>query len=412
MIELLSPAGDLDKLKYAVKYGADAIYVGGENFNMRAKSTNFSNDQLKQGIDFAHNNHVLVYVAVNISANNQDVKPMLAYIKNVVEMGADGVIISDPGVLYAVKNEMPDVFIILSTQANTTNYESLLFWKNNGVDRVVLARELSLSQIQEISQNRPDGIQIEVFVHGAMCISYSGRCLLSNYLAMRDSNKGDCAQPCRWKYSLVEQTREGEYFDIEEDSNSTYIFNSKDLCLIEHVPELIAAGVDSIKIEGRMKSVYYTAVTTKAYRTAIDRYNNNITDSSEYQWEDLYEELEKVSHRKYTKAFFFSSQDHTAQNYGSSSYLRNYDYIAKVSEATDQQNGLTKLVQSNKFSVGELIESISPDREPICFTVTSLFDEYMEAIESAPHPAQIVYLKTNPPIEFNKFDLLRRKHSD
>ena len=411
MIELLSPAGDLDKLKYAVKYGADAIYVGGENFSMRAKSTNFSNDQLKQGIDFAHDNNVLVYVAVNISANNQDIKPMLAYIKKVVEMSADGIIISDPGVLYAVKNEIPDIFIILSTQANTTNYESLLFWKNNGVDRVVLARELSLSQIHEISKNRPDGIQIEVFVHGAMCISYSGRCLLSNYLAMRDSNKGDCAQPCRWKYSLVEQTREGEYFDIEEDANATYIFNSKDLCLVEHIPELIAAGVDSIKIEGRMKSVYYTAVTTKAYRTAIDRYNN-ITNPCEYQWKDLYDELKKVSHRKYTKAFFLSNQDHTAQNYGSSSYLRNYDYIAKISEATDQKTGITKLIQSNKFSVGELIESISPDKEPICFTVTSLFDENMDTIESAPHPAQIVYIKTNPPIEFDTFDLLRRKRND
>ena len=411
MIELLSPAGDLDKLKYAVKYGADAIYVGGENFSMRAKSTNFSNDQLKQGIDFAHDNNVLVYVAVNISANNQDIKPMLAYIKKVVEMGADGIIISDPGVLYAVKNEIPDIFIILSTQANTTNYESLLFWKNNGVDRVVLARELSLSQIQEISKNRPDGIQIEVFVHGAMCISYSGRCLLSNYLAMRNSNKGDCAQPCRWKYSLVEQTREGEYFDIEEDANATYIFNSKDLCLVEHIPELIAAGVDSIKIEGRMKSVYYTAVTTKAYRTAIDRYNN-ITNPTDYQWEDLYGELEKVSHRKYTKAFFLSDQDHAAQNYGSSSYLRNYDYIAKVAEATEQKTGLTKLIQSNKFSVNELIEVISPEKDPIRFTVTSLFDENMKEIESAPHPAQIVYLKTNPPIEFDTFDLLRRKRND
>ena len=274
MIELLSPAGDLDKLKYAVKYGADAVYVGGENFSMRAKSTNFTDDQLQQGIVFAHENNVLVYAAVNISANNKDIDPMLTYIKKVVKMGVDGLIISDPGILYVVRKEIPDTFIILSTQANTTNCESLLFWKNNGVGRVVLARELPLSQIQEISRNKPNDMQLEVFVHGAMCISYSGRCLLSNYLTMRDSNKGDCAQPCRWKYSLVEQKREGEYFDIEEDSNATYIFNSKDLCLIENIPELIDAGVDSIKIEGRMKSVYYTAVVTKAYRTAIDRYVN------------------------------------------------------------------------------------------------------------------------------------------
>ncbi len=411
MIELLSPAGDLDKLKYAVKYGADAVYVGGENFSMRAKSTNFTNDQLLQGIDFAHENNVLVYVAVNISANNKDIGPMLTYINKIVKMGADGIIISDPGIIYTVKNEIPDIYTILSTQANTTNIESLYFWKNNGIDRVVLARELSLSQIQEISKNKPDGMQIEVFVHGAMCISYSGRCLLSNYLTMRDSNKGDCAQPCRWKYSLVEQTREGEFFDIEEDSNATYIFNSKDLCLIEHVPELMDAGVDSIKIEGRMKSVYYTAATTKAYRTAIDRYSN-LKNTADYHWHDLYEELEKVSHRKYTKAFFLSDQDDTSQNYGTSSYLRNYDYIAKVLEPKDFKTGLTKLLQVNKFSVGELVEIVSPNKNTIELNVLSLFDENLQPIESAPHPAQIVYLKTDPHVFLSQYDLVRRKHRD
>lgn len=410
MIELLSPAGDLDKLKYAVKYGADAVYVGGENFSMRAKSTNFTNDHLQKGIDFAHENNVLVYVAVNVSANNEDINPMLSYIKSIAKMGADGIIVSDPGIIYAVKNELPEIYTILSTQANTTNSTSLSFWKNNGVDRVVLARELSLTQIQEISNEKPEGMQIEVFVHGAMCISYSGRCLLSNYLTTRDSNKGDCAQPCRWRYSLVEQTRDGEYFDIEEDSNTTYIFNSKDLCLIEHIPELIDAGVDSIKIEGRMKSVYYTAVTTKAYRSAIDQYIDSSRDK-EYHWEDLYEELEKVSHRKYTKAFFLSNQDHTAQNYGSSSYLRTYDFVAKVLESTDQKTGLTKLMQVNKFSLNEKIEIISPNKEPIIVDIISLLDENMEHIETAPHPAQIVYLKTNPSIPLDKFDLLRRKRN-
>ena len=273
-----------------------------------------------------------------------------------------------------------------------------------------MARELSLSQIQEISKNKPEGMQIEVFVHGAMCISYSGRCLLSNYLTTRDSNKGDCAQPCRWKYTLVEQTRKGEYFDIEEDSNATYIFNSKDLCLIEHIPELIDAGVDSIKIEGRMKSVYYTAVATKTYRTAIDRYIN-LTNKTDYHWDDLYAELEKVSHRKYTKAFFLSNQDYSSQNYGTSSYIRNYDYIAKVLEPTDLKTGLTKLLQVNKFSVGELVEIVSPNKNTIDLDVLSLFDENLQPIESAPHPAQIVYLKTDPYIFLDQYDILRREHN-
>lgn len=405
MVKLLSPAGDLQKLKYAVMYGADSVYLGGKNFGMRANAGNFSDEELKAGIEFAHKNNVQVNVTVNIAARNDDIKSIVKYAKELYKMGADSLIVADTGVIYAVKNAVPEMFLTLSTQMSTTNYESLKFWKGNGISRVVLARELPFSQIKYICANRPKDMEIEVFVHGAMCISYSGRCLLSNYLTGRDSNRGDCAQPCRWQYSLMEKTREGQYFDIEENDNGTFIFNSKDLCLIEHIPELIDAGVDSFKIEGRMKSIYYVSTVTNAYKTAIQRAMNK---SENYKWDDLYEELTKVSHRQYTKAFFYNHADSSSQNYGTSSYTRNYDFIAEVVENTDEI-GRTQIVQRNKFAVGDVAEVISPGKTMRNIKIAELFDSSGQVRTEAPHPAELLTINTEDNIELKKYDLIRRK---
>ncbi len=405
MVKLMSPAGDLQKLKYAVLYGADTVYLGGKDFGMRANAGNFSDADLCEGIEFAHKNNVSVNVTMNIAARNYDIKPMVAYAKELHQMGADGLIVADPGVIYAIKNAVPDMFLSLSTQSNTTNFESLHFWKKNGIGRVVLARELSFEQIKEIGLNKPVGMELEVFVHGAMCISYSGRCLLSNYLTGRDSNRGDCAQPCRWQYSLSEKTRDGQYFDIEEDDKRTFIFNSKDLCLIEHIPQLMEAGIDSLKIEGRMKSIFYVATVTNAYKEAIRRASDK---SKEYVWQDLYYELTSVSHRQYTKAFFFGNADANAQNYGSSSYVRNYDFIAEVSKETDE-NGMTEIIQKNKFSVGDEIEVISPGKAAKIAKVSKLTDLDFNDRMDAPHAEEVLFLKTEPVLKLMKADLIRRK---
>lgn len=395
----------MQKLEYAVKYGADSVYLGGKDFGMRANAGNFSNEELAAGIEFAHKHNVQVHVTVNIAARNDDIKPIVNYAKELYSLGADGLIVADTGVIYALKNEAPEIFLTLSTQASTTNYESLKFWKQNGIGRVVLARELPFSQIKEFCAHKPEGMEIEVFVHGAMCISYSGRCLLSNYLTGRDSNRGDCAQPCRWQYSLMEKTREGQYFDIEENKNGSFFFNSKDLCLIEHIPELMSAGVDSFKIEGRMKSIYYVATVTNAYRSAIQRAMNK---DEKYQWEDLYEELTKVSHRQYTKAFFYHNADASAQNYGTGSYTRNYEFIAEVAENTNE-NGLTKIIQRNKFSAGDIIEILSPGKIIKNIKITNLFDNDIHMRSEAPHPAELLYIKTEGNIILRKYDLIRRK---
>ena len=328
MSELLAPAGDLEKLKYAFTYGADAVYLGGKNFSMRANAGNFTIDEIRQGADFAHERGGKVYVTINISGRNNDFKEIGNYVKQLDNAGVDGVIAADPGIIMTIRDTLPNMKISLSTQASTTNYKSVEFWKRNGVNRIVLARELTFEDIKEICANKPEGMEIETFVHGAMCISYSGRCLLSNYLTDRDANRGECAQPCRWKYSLVENTRPGEEYPIEEYDEGSFIFNSKDLCLINHIHELIEAGVDSFKIEGRMKSIFYVSTVVNAYRNAIDSYEKN---KQSYKPDpSLYEELTKVSHRQYTEGFYFGKADSSSQNYGSSSYTRNYDFVAQV----------------------------------------------------------------------------------
>ena len=402
MAELMAPAGDLQKLEYAVKYGADSVYLGGKDFGMRSRAGNFSDDDIRQGLKIAHDSGVRVNVTLNIAARNSDVMPMLDYAKQLYGYGVDGFIAADPGFILKLKESLPDSFVTLSTQANTTNGFSLDFWKKNGIDRVVLARELTFEEIRETAKNRPEGMQLEVFVHGAMCISYSGRCLLSNYLAGRDSNRGDCAQPCRWEYVLSERNRPGEFFAIEEDSRGSFIFNSRDLCLIDHIPELTAAGIDSFKIEGRMKSIFYTATVTNAYKTAMLRAEQD----SEYYCGDLYEELCKVSHRQYTKAFFFGNAGSDSQNYGSSSYIRSYDFIA---EAASDTNGsmLTEVIQKNKFRRGDVCELLIPGKPFAEFRIEEIYDENMQPAEEAPHPNQKLFIKTD--IRINKYSLIRRK---
>ena len=405
MAELMAPAGDLQKLEYAVKYGADSVYLGGKDFGMRARAGNFSDEDIKQGLKIAHDSGVKVYVTLNIAARNADIDPMLKYAEQLSGYGIDGFIAADPGFILKLKESLPDTFVILSTQANTTNGVSLDFWKKNGVDRVVLARELAFEEIREIAKNRPEGMQLEVFVHGSMCISYSGRCLLSNYLAGRDSNRGDCAQPCRWEYVLSEKSRPGEFFGIEEDSRGSFIFNSRDLCLIDHIPELTAAGIDSFKIEGRMKSIFYAATVTNAYKTAMLRAEHDPV----YSCSDLYEELCKVSHRQYTKAFYFGNAGPDSQNYGSSSYIRSYDFIAEVTSDTDD-GMLTEVTQKNKFRRGDVCELLSPGKPYEEFRAEEIYDENMQPAEEAPHPNQKLFIKTG--IRMSKYSLIRRKASE
>ncbi len=403
MMKLLSPAGDLQKLIYAVRYGADAVYLGGTDFSMRANAGNFTDDDLTQGITYAHDRGVLVNVAINIAVHNQDIRNIVDYTRRVVNMGVDGLIISDPGVIDVIKNEFPEMFLTLSTQANTTNYRSLDFWKKNGINRVVLARELTFQEIKEISSKKPKDMEIEVFVHGAMCMSYSGRCMLSYFLANRDANRGDCAQPCRWKYTLTEKNRPNQEYDIVEDGQETYIFNSKDLCLIRYVKELMDAGVDSLKIEGRMKSNYYVATVTNAYKTAINR----ASESPEYVWNDLYEELTKVSHRQYTEAFY-NGLDVSAQNYETSSYVRNYDFVAEVSENTGGFD-MTKINQRNKFLIGDEVEILSPGQPSKAVKIIKIKDFENKDRLSAPHADEVLYIQTEPLVRLQKYDLIRRK---
>ncbi|MFR6312332.1 peptidase U32 family protein, partial [Anaerofustis stercorihominis] len=378
MSELLAPAGDLEKLKYAFTYGADACYLGGKKFSMRANAGNFTIDEIREGADFAHSKNGKVYVTINISGRNNDFSELAKYVKDLDNAGVDGIIAADPGIIMTVRDTLPDMKISLSTQSSTTNYKSVEFWKRNGVNRIVLARELSFEDIKGICENKPEGMEIETFVHGAMCISYSGRCLLSNYLTGRDANRGDCAQPCRWKYSLMESTREGEYFPIEEHKEGSFIFNSKDLCLINHIHELMEAGVDSFKIEGRMKSIFYVSTVVNAYRNAIDAYER---DKENYKIdESLFEELTKVSHRQYTEGFFFGNADSSTQNYGTSSYTRNYDFVAQVI-GYNKEKGMYEIEQRNKFFVSDELELVRPREKSITFKIKKMFNEKGEEVE-------------------------------
>ncbi|MBT9775573.1 U32 family peptidase [Clostridium sp. MCC353] len=405
--ELLIPAGSLDVLKTAVIYGADAVYLGGEAFGLRAKAKNFTNEEIKEGIAFAHEKGVKVYITANILAHNEDLSGVEAYFEELKEIRPDALIISDPGVFMIAKKVLPDMEIHISTQANNTNYGTYLFWYQQGAKRVVTARELSLAEIKEIRSRIPEDMEIESFIHGAMCISYSGRCLLSNFFTGRDANQGACTHPCRWKYSIVEETRPGEYMPVYENERGTYIFNSKDLCMIEHIPEMIDAGIDSFKIEGRMKTALYVATVARTYRKAIDDY---LKDPKLYQdnLEWYKSEIGKCTYREFTTGFYFGKPDSTTQIYDNNTYVKNYTYLG-TAEPSDRE-GLVRIEQKNKFSVGEEIEIMKPDGSNVPVTVKAIYDEEGNQQESAPHPKQILYVDLGT--EVNPFDILRRSEME
>ena len=405
--ELLIPASSLEVLKTAVIFGADAVYIGGEAFGLRAKAKNFSKEEMAEGIAFAHEHGVKVYVTANILAHNEDLSGARAYFEELRDLKPappDALIISDPGMFTIAKDVWPKVEVHISTQANNTNYETYLFWWRLGAKRVVSARELSLEEIRQIREKIPEEMEIESFVHGAMCISYSGRCLLSNFLTGRDANQGACTHPCRWKYSIVEETRPGEYMPVFENERGTYIFNSKDLCMIEHIPELVEAGIDSLKIEGRMKTALYVATVARTYRKAIDDY----FDSPDKYRENMAwykEEISKCTYRQFTTGFYFGKPDQSTQIYDNNTYVNEYIYLGIIEEVKD---GLARIEQRNKFSVGDQIEIMKPDGKNIAVTVKSMYNDAKEAVESAPHPKQVLWLELSEAPE--KYDLLRVKN--
>lgn len=405
--ELLIPASSLEVLKTAVLFGADAVYIGGEAFSLRAKSKNFSKEDMEEGIAFAHAHNVRVFVTANILAHNGDLKGIREYFMELKTVGPDALIISDPGVFTIAKEICPEIEIHISTQANNTNYMTYLFWHQMGAKRVVSARELSMAEIKEIRRNIPDTLEIETFVHGAMCISYSGRCLLSNYFTGRDANKGACTHPCRWKYAVVEESRPGEYLPVYENDRGTYIFNSKDLCMIEHIPELVDAGIDSFKIEGRMKTALYVAVVARTYRQAIDDY---FKDEMLYRSRIPYyqDEISKCTYRQFTTGFFFGRTTNESQIYDSNTYVKEYTYLGIIEEKDD--TGMYRLEQKNKFSVGEKIEVMKPDGTDLEVTVRAMADEDKKPVESCPHPKMTVWVDLG--VQLEQGDILRRREAE
>lgn len=401
--ELLIPASCLEVLKVAVRYGADAVYIGGEMFGLRAKARNFSMEDMKEGIEYAHRFGKKVYVTANITAHNRDLEGVRAYFEELREIGPDALIISDPGVFEIAGEVCPEIERHISTQANNVNYGTYLFWHRMGASRVVSARELSIQEIREIRDHIPEDLEIETFVHGAMCISYSGRCLLSNYFTGRDANLGACTHPCRWKYHIVEESRPGEYLPVEENERGTYIFNSKDLCMIEHIPDLMEAGIDSYKIEGRMKTALYVATVARTYRKAIDDYRK---DPALYlQNLDWYRtEISKCTYRQFTTGFFYGPTDHDSQIYDNNTYVKEYTYLGLIQDRN--QDGLYGLEQKNKFSVGETVEVMKPDGRNIQAAVQKITGEDGTPMESCPHPKQKIYVDLG--IELEEWDLLRR----
>ena len=406
-LELLIPAGSLDVLKTAVIYGADAVYIGGEAFGLRAKAKNFTKEDMKEGIAFAHERGVKVYVTANILAHNEDLPGVEEYFEEMKEVRPDALIISDPGVFAIARKILPDMELHVSTQANNTNYGTFLFWYNQGAKRVVTARELSLKEIKEIRDRIPEDLEIESFIHGAMCISYSGRCLLSNYFVGRDANQGACTHPCRWKYSVVEETRPGEYMPVYENERGTYIFNSKDLCMIEHIPEMIEAGIDSFKIEGRMKTALYVATVARTYRKAIDDYLES-PEKYRANMEWYKAEIGKCTYREFTTGFYFHKPDATTQIYDSNTYVKNYTYIGTVE--TVFEDGSFQMEQKNKFTVGETIEIMKPDGRNLAVTVEEIRNEEGEQMENAPHPKQILRVRLSETPK--AYDILRRSEQN
>lgn len=400
-LELLAPAGNLEKLKIAVAYGADAVYFGGQNFGLRAFSENFTKEEMKEAIEFAHAHGVKAYVTVNIFPHNEDLIGLPAYLEQLVEIGADAIILSDPGVFRIARQVAPNLELHLSTQANNVNWSSALFWQELGIKRIVLARELSLEEITEIRERVQ--VELEAFVHGAMCISYSGRCLLSSYFTDRDPNRGQCAHICRWRYALVEENRPGQYFPIEEDERGTYIMNSKDLCMINHIPELVRSGITSFKIEGRMKSIHYVATVTKVYREAIELY---LKDPQHFRPDPAWmEELAKVSHREYTTGFYLGKPGAEDHVYGSSSYYQTHDFVGLVKEYLPDRK-MAVVEQRNNMRLGDKLEIMRPGQTNLPYEIHSMFDENGTEIEVAPHPQQTVFMPMEFPV--SPYALLRR----
>ena len=389
-LELLAPAGDMEKLRTAVTYGADAVYFGGEMFSLRAGAGNLSIPEIRQAMDFLHERDRKGYMTVNIYPHNADIPLLRDYLGSIRDIPVDAFLVSDPGVMSLIRDIMPDAELHLSTQANTTNYLTASYWAGQGVSRIVAAREMSLAELAEMRSYLPDDIEIEAFVHGAMCISYSGRCLLSNFMAGRDANRGACTHPCRWKYALVEQQRPGEYYPIEEDDRGSYILNSRDLCMIDHIDDIARAGVTSLKIEGRMKSMYYVATVVSAYRSAIDKY---LADPDGYVFDESdFRELCKASHREFTHGFYYNKPTDKDQNYLTSDYVREYSFIGLVRDH-DTSTGLTTVEQRNKFSVGDTVEIFGPGCPYYEETITEMYDEDMQPVISAPHPQQILRIR-------------------
>lgn len=403
--ELLIPASSLEVLKTAVVFGADAVYIGGEAFGLRAKAKNFSLEEMAEGIRFAHARGVKVYVTANILAHNQDLEEAGAYFEELKEIRPDALIISDPGMFLTAKEVCPEIEIHISTQANNVNYRTFQFWKEQGASRVVTGRELSLEEIRQIRKRIPEDLEIETFVHGAMCISYSGRCLLSNYFTGRDANRGACTHPCRWKYAVVEETRPGEYMPVYENERGTYLFNSKDLCMIGHLPDLIEAGIDSLKVEGRMKTALYVATVARTYRRALDDY---VQDPKRYKdhmpW--YLEQISNCTYRQFTTGFFYGRPDEHAQIYDNNTYIKEYTYLGIVQKVDGQGRCLVE--QRNKFSVGETIEIMKPDGRDVPVLVEAIQDVQSGTSQiSAPHARQLLLVTLSEAPD--AMDLLRRE---
>ena len=403
-VELLVPAGSLEVLKVAVDYGADAVYIGGQAYGLRAKADNFSIDEMKEAAAYAHAKNAKVYVTANIFAHNYDIDGMKTYFEQLKDTGVDAVLVSDPGIFTLAKETMPDMELHISTQANNTNYLTYNFWYKLGAKRVVTARELSLAEIRQIRDHIPDDMEIESFMHGAMCISYSGRCLLSSYFTGRDANRGACTHPCRWKYHIVEETRPGEYMPVNEDDRGTYIFNSKDLCMVEHIPEMIDAGIDSFKIEGRMKTALYVATVARTYRKAIDDYMES-PELYRSNMEYYKSEIAKCTYRQFTTGFYFGKTDSDSQIYDNNTYIKNYTYIGNVQLV--REDGLAVFEQKNKFSVGEMLEAMDVDGTNISCRVEEIYNDKMEKMESAPHPKMQLYVRLDRPVSAGM--ILRRQ---
>ena len=401
--ELLVPASSLEVLKIAVIFGADAVYIGGEAFGLRAKAKNFSKEDMREGIAFAHEHGVKVYVTVNILAHNEDLEGVREYLYELKELKPDGLIIADPGIFTYAKEICPEIERHISTQANNTNYETYRFWYELGAKRVVTARELSLEEIRGIRAHIPEDMEIETFVHGAMCISYSGRCLLSNYLVGRDANRGACTHPCRWKYSIVEEKRPGEYMPVFENERGTYIFNSKDLCMIEHMGDVLTSGIDSLKIEGRMKTALYVATVARTYRKAIDDYMES-PEKYKANMDWYKEQISNCTYRQFTTGFFYGKPDENTQIYDNNTYVKEYTYLG-FAEDIDER-GFVQITQRNKFVTGETIEVMKPNGENIPVTVKAIYDEDGNQVKSAPHPQQKLFVDLG--IKMEVYDLLRR----